>query len=215
MEIGKNNIYYKYKWLKNIYKNGLLWQGIRNRLARIGIDIMPYYWEIGSINIDQPQIRDDASKYKISLFGEKELIFAKNNIIGIEHKDLLLDLKDGDTCLGIKRNEEISIYTFIKHKGFEFRGRQFSIQTNEGYVHNTYTFEAYRGLNLAPYLRYQCYQYLKDKGITTYYSISEYFNKPTLRYKQKLQVKPLKLYLSVILFKRWFFNYTLKSYKDK
>ena len=212
MEAGKQNFSDRIKWIKNILRNGLFWQGIRNRLAKIGIDIMPYYWEIGSINIDPPKLRDDATKYHLSVFGEEEITFAKQNIIGIDHKDLIQDLRDGDTCLGIKKDGKIAIYSYVKHGDFTIRGRHFSLKPNEGYVHNTYTFEEFRGLNLAPYLRFQSYKHLKSKGIDTYYSISEYLNKPTLRYKQKLSVKPLKLYLSVILFKKLSYNFTLKSY---
>ena len=187
-------------------------QAIRNNLAKIGFDFMPYFWEIGSIDIEPPRIRDDESKYQLSVFGEEEITFIKNNVIGIAHKNLMNDLKNGDTCLGIKNEEEISVYSFIKHQTFSFRGRKFEIKPLEGYIHNTYTFEAFRGRNLAPYLRYQSYEHLKAKGIDKYYSISEYFNKPTLKYKKKLNIKPQKLYLSVILFKRWVFNFTLKSY---
>ncbi|MBT8375505.1 MAG: hypothetical protein KJO22_01425 [Bacteroidia bacterium] len=182
-------------------------------MAKIGLDFMPYYWEIGSIDISPPQIRDDESKYQFSVFGEKEIVVIKKTIIGIAHKDLMNDLKSGDTCLGIKHEGKICIYTFIKHKTFSIRGRTFKLSPSEGYVHNTYTFEAYRGKNLAPYLRYKSYDYLRGKGIDTYYSISEYFNKPTLKYKKKLKVKPLKLYLSVVLFKRQSFNFTLKTYR--
>tara|TARA_R110002051_G_scaffold53843_1_gene101096 strand:+ start:561 stop:1199 length:639 start_codon:yes stop_codon:yes gene_type:complete len=212
LEAGKNNLNYKIKWISNIIKNGLFCHGIRNTLAKIGLDFMPYFLEVGSIDIRPPQIRDDESKYQFSFFGEEEISFIKKNIIGIAHKDLMNDLKNGDTCLGIKHEGKICIYTFIKHRSFSIRGRIFTLSPSEGYVHNTYTFEAYRGKNLAPYLRYKSYDYLRGKGIETYYSISEYFNKPTIRYKQKLKVKPLKLYLSVILFKRKVFNFTLKSY---
>lgn len=212
MEAGQKSLFDKINWISKIIKNGLFWHGTRNRLAKIGFDFMPYYWEIGSIDIKPPRIRDDESQYQLSIFGEKEITFIQNNVIGISHKDLMNDLKNGDTCLGIKNAGEISVYSFIKHQSFSFRGRDFTIKSSEGYVHNTYTFEAFRGRNLAPYLRYQCYEYLKGKGIDKYYSISEYFNKPTLRYKQKLNIKPQKLYLSVILFKRWVFNFTLKSY---
>jgi hypothetical protein len=31
-----------------------------------------------------------------------------------------------------------------------------------------YTFEAFRGKNLAPYLRYHSYKVLEDKGVTDY-----------------------------------------------
>ncbi|WP_282124447.1 hypothetical protein [Algibacter mikhailovii] len=212
MEAGKKSVLQKFHWISTIIKNGLLWHGIRNRLAKIGLDFMPYYWEIGTIDIPPPKIRANASKYELSLFGEKEITFIKNNVIGIEHKDLMHDLKNGETCLGIKYEKTIAVYSFAKSEPFSFRGRNFSIKPNEAYIHSTYTFEAFRGQNLAPYLRYQSYIYLKNRGINTYYSISEYFNKPTLRYKQKLKIQPLKLYLSVILFKKWEFNFTLKSY---
>ncbi|MDT0558712.1 hypothetical protein RM697_08640 [Ichthyenterobacterium sp. W332] len=212
MEAGKKGISYKIKWFSNIVNNGLFWHGVRNTLAKIGLDFMPYFWELGSTDIVPPKIRDDESKYKLYTFKKEEILYVKKNIIGIDHKDLLNDLNNGDTCLGIKKNEDICIYSFIRHKSFSFRGRKFEIKPIEGYVHNTYTFEAYRGLNLAPYLRYQSYQHLKDKGVVKFYSISEFFNKPTLKYKKKLNVKRLKLYLSIIIFKTWSFNFTLKTY---
>ncbi|BAO76849.1 hypothetical protein [Winogradskyella sp. PG-2] len=212
MEASRKDLYYKISWISNIIKNGLFWYGIRNKLGKIGFDFMPYYWEIGYIEIEPPKIRGDELKYQLSIFGEKEITFIKKNVIGIDHKDLMNDLKNGDTCLGFKNGEEISAYSFIKHQAFSFRGINFEIKPSEGYVHSTYTFEAHRGRSLAPYLRYKSYEYLKDKDIDKYYSISEYFNKPTLQYKQKLKVKPLKLYLSVILFKKWVYNFTLKSY---
>ncbi len=214
MEVGKKGIVHKFKQIITLSKNGLFWHGIRNNLAKIGLDFMPYYWEIGSINIEPPQIRsDNAAKYQLVQIGEKEITFIKKNIIGIEHKDLMNDLKNGDTCLALYYDKNICIYSFIKHKNFSIRGKNFVLKPNEAYVHNTYTFEAFRGKNLAPYLRYQSYQLLENKGVDTYYSISEYFNKPTIKYKQKLQVRPLKLYLSILLFKKWRFNYTLKSFE--
>ena len=212
MEANKKGVFYKIKWICTIINNGLFWHGVRNRFAKIGLDFMPYFWELGSPNIEPPKIRGEDSEYQLSAFSEKEINFIKNNVIGIEHKDLIQDLKNGDTCLGIKYNEIISAYSFVKHQSFSFRGRTFVLRPTEGYVHNTYTFEDFRGKNLAPYLRYQTYEYLKNRDISRYYSISEYFNKSTLRYKQKLDVKPLKLYLSVILFKSLVFNFTLKKY---
>ena len=213
MEKDQKGISYLTKWITQIIINGLFWQGVRNNLAKIGLDFMPYYWELGCTNIKPPQIRDDISKYQLSIFGEEEISVINQNVIGIGHKDLLSDLRNGDVCLGMKKEGRIAIYSFIKLRSFDFRGRSFEIKPVEGYVFNTYTFEDFRGKNLAPYLRYQSYEYFKDKGIERYYSISEYFNKPTLRYKKKLNVSPLKLYLSLILFKRWTMNFKLKTYR--
>jgi hypothetical protein len=75
-----------------------------------------------------------------------------------------------------------------------------------------YTFEAYRGKNLAPYLRYHSYKLLEDQGIDKLYSISAYFNKSSLKFKQKLNAQHLQLLLHVGLFKRFHWNYTLKTY---
>ena len=72
MEAGKKDIFYRIKWLSAIIKNGLFWQGIRNRFARIGLDFMPYYWEIGTVDIEPPRIRGDESKYEVAVFGEEE-----------------------------------------------------------------------------------------------------------------------------------------------
>ena len=158
----KQGPFYRIRWFLNIVKHGLFWHGVRNRLARIGLDFMPYYWEVGSIDIEQPQLRDEASNYVLSKFGKEEIAYIQSKIVGIAHKNLLRDLSEGDTCLGLKKDGEICVYTFIKHGPFSFRGRKFDIKPFEGYVHNTYTFEAYRGKNLAPYIRYQCYKYFEN-----------------------------------------------------
>ena len=212
MEGHKKGLSYRIKWLSNIIKHGMFWHGVRNNFAKIGLDFMPYYWETGSINIEPPKIRGDATGYKLSEFGKEELKYIKKTIIGIEHKDLLSDVENGDICLGIKYKGEIAVYTLIKLKPFDFRGRRFDLKPNESYLHSMYTFEDYRGKNLAPYLRYQSYKYLKDNNVDKYYSISEYFNKATLRFKRKLKVNPVMLCLSIIAFKKWTFNFKLKTF---
>lgn len=212
MEINNKSKNYRIRRLRDILRHGLFWLGVKNNLARIGFDIMPYYWEKGSTLIKPITIRGDESKYEFLTFGEEEITCIESNIIGISHKDLLTDLRNGDICLGLKYEGEIAAYSFIKCKTFDYRGRQFDIKPTDGYVHNTYTFEDFRGNNLAPYLRYKSYEYLKNKGVDSCYSISEYLNKSTLKYKEKLNVHPQKLYLSVILFKKLVLNFTLKSY---
>ena len=213
MEGDKQGLSYRIKWISNIIKHGLFWHGVRNNLAKIGLDFMPYYWvKEATSPVTPPGIRGEDKDFEISTFGETEINHIKNTIIGIEQKDLLADLKNGEICLGLKNNGEIAAYMFIKCKPFTFRKRKFHLNTSESYLHSMYTFEAYRGKNLAPYLRYQSYKYLEAKGITTFYSVSEYFNKSTIRFKKKLNSQPVKLFLSLVLFKKWTFNCTLKKY---
>lgn len=213
MEGDKKGIKYRIKWISNIIKHGLFWHGVRNNLAKLGLDFMPYYWvkEATSL-ITPPQIRGEDKDFEISTFGETEINYIKNTIIGIEQKDLLSDLKNGEICIGLKNKGVIAAYMFIKSKPFTFRKRYFDLQPRENYLHSMYTFEAYRGKNIAPYLRYHSYNYLKKEGVDTYLSVSEYFNKSTIKFKKKLNSKPVKLYLSLVLFKSWSMNFTVKSY---
>ncbi|MFP4845898.1 GNAT family N-acetyltransferase [Winogradskyella sp. PE311] len=213
MEGDKGGFSYRIKWISNIIKHGLFWHGVRNNLAKIGLDFMPYYWvKEATSPISPPQIRGKDKNFKISTFGESEINHIKSSIIGIEQKDLLADLKNGEICIGLKNNDKIAAYMFIKCKPFTFRKRFFDLKSNQSYLHSMYTFEAYRGKNLAPYLRYHSYKVLKERGVTEYLSVSEYFNKSTIKFKKKLNSKPYRLYLSLVLFKRWTMNFTLRKY---
>ncbi|MEJ2162824.1 MAG: hypothetical protein P8X60_05745, partial [Robiginitalea sp.] len=96
---------------------------------------------------------------------------------------------------------------------FFYRGKEFKLNSNEAYLENMYTFEAFRGKNLAPYLRYQCYNLLAAEGKTQCYSISNYFNNSSLRFKQKLNAQHLELWLHMGLLKRFRGNFLLKTYQ--
>ena len=164
---------------------------------------MSYYWvKEATYTIASPAlilIRGKLKDFEISTFGEEELIYIKKTIIGIENKDLLTDLKNGEICIGLKHKDEIAAYMFIKCRPFTFRRRDFKLKPVDSYLHNMYTLEAFRGKNLAHYLRYYSYKLLEKKGVTNFYSISDYFNKSTIKFKKKLTSKPLYLYLSVVL----------------
>lgn len=194
-------------------RHGLFFHGVRNRLAKLGLDFMPYYWVLeGDEPLDPPKIRDDVSKYTTSYFGEEELTYIQNSIIGIAHKNLVEDYRNGQVCVGLKCGEEIAAYMLIQRNDVVFRGATIKLGENEAYLKGMYTFENYRGKGLAPYLRYECYQLVKEKfGTVKNYSISEYFNKPTLKFKRKLKAKNLELRMSMVLFKRLKRNFLLKK----
>ena len=209
--------FYRIKWLYAIIRYGLFWHGVRNRMARIGIDLMPYYWVMeGSKKMSPPEIRDEnADAYSLTFLEEQDIVKIKKSIQGIEHQDLLGYFKEGQLCVGLKLQDTITAYMFAKTGNLTFRGRRFEFDTNEAYLHGMYTFEAFRGKNIAPHLRYQSYEMLRSKGLDTFYSASEYFNKSTIRFKSKLNAVHIKLYLSVRLFKKFNWNYTLKKYEQE
>ena len=104
---------------------------------------------------------------------------------------------------------------FAKRKDFVFRRRAYKIGDDQAYIYNLYTFEAHRGKNLAPYLRFQLYKTLEEKGIKEIFSITSYFNKSSLRSNKKLRIRRESLNLYVGLFKKYHWNYVLKTYEFK
>ncbi|WP_420322717.1 GNAT family N-acetyltransferase [Flagellimonas sp.] len=215
MELGENNLSYKIKWLWKIVRHGSFLLGVRNRIAHVGIDFMPYYWlKEETKPILPPKIKDNGEDYSISYFGEDEIEIIQKRIKGIGHKNLLRNLEDGQMCVGIKKDKDIAAYMFIQTGNINFRGKTFQLRPNEAYLKDMYTFESYRGKNIAPYLRYNAYSLLREKGIDTKYSISEAFNRPTIRFKKKLNSEHLELYLSIKLFKRYQWTIKLRGLTD-
>ena len=206
------NISYYLRLIPKRIQDGQVLFSIRNLLIRVGIHIGPYYWvREGAYPIDEPKIRLDTTKCKVSYFSLEELeeIKKTKTAFGSDFTGLL---KDGQKCLGIKFDNEIATFMFIQYDDLLFRGRMFKLNENEVYLQNMFTYDKFRGKNLAPYLRFQCYQLLNQEGIDKIYSVTTYFNKSASNFKKKLKAENLQLNLYLILFKKYTWNFTLRDY---
>lgn len=197
----------------NIFKNGLLLFGIRNRLALLGIDIRPYYWvQEETKKCTEPIIKGNSNEYSFRYLNSDEVTLIAGNVPRILRNELIRGFNNGQTCLGLIHKNNIAAFMLIELNEVVFNKRTFKLKDNEAYLLNMWTFHSYRGKNLAPYLRYQSYQMLKEQGRVIKYSITEYFNKSSIKFKKKLNSKHHKLYLSIVLFKKYYWNFTLKEY---
>ncbi|SHI52670.1 GNAT family N-acetyltransferase [Algibacter luteus] len=213
MEKSKNGILNRLKCIATYIKYGLFLHGVRNNLAKIGLDFMPYYYcKSMSSKVNPDQIKTPDLDLKLSIFGKTEINYIKNSILGINDNFLFKDLNNGVTCVGLKKDDDIVAFLFIRSQSFYFRNRLFNLNENEHFFVFMYVYENYRGKGIAPYLRYQCYKLLEKEGVNTFYSISEYFNFSAIKYQKKFNAKPLELCLSIKLFKKNIWNFTLKKY---
>ena len=105
----------------------------------------------------------------------------------------------GCLCLGAMKDGNILGFTWCACNEYEYKKRRVVLKQNEAYLFDARTFMAYRGKNLAPFLRYQLYKRLHEKGITTFYSLTTYSNTSSLKFKQKLGGRPVKLFLYICL----------------
>ncbi len=186
--------------------------GLQNRLAAIGIDIMPYYWvQEGFEPCEVPAIKGEISDYTLRYLNLEEIEIMVKGMPRQAEEEMIESFKKGQLCIGLEHNKEIAAFMFMELNDFEFKHRTFTLKKNEAYLLNMWTFNAYRGRNLAPYLRYESYRLLREMGKDTTYSITHYFNKSSIKFKEKLKARPLKLYLYVGLFGKIKNHYLIKN----
>ncbi|MBN4047301.1 GNAT family N-acetyltransferase [bacterium AH-315-P13] len=205
---------YSVKLIWQLIKHGLILQGIRYAFAKIGLDIMPYYWvqEEASLS-EKPIIKSDSQDFIFFSLNSEDIKLILDKSDSLNSKKILQSLDYKQECVGLKYDNEIAAYMFIELNDFIFKNRTFKMKENEAYLLNMFTFESFRGKNLAPYLRYHCYRYLENRNITVKYSISNYFNKSAIKFKKKLNSKHLILYFNIELFKKFQWHFVLKRFK--
>ena len=212
MEVNKGR-FYKVKWFWNILKNGLFLFGVRNQLARFGFDFDPILWVLeGAYDCKLPEIKGDPTEYKLVHLNLEDAQNLRKNIVGDIQINRISDFPDQLKGIGLKYKGEIAAFMMIELNSFSYKRKKNNLKENEAYLFHMYTFEEHRGKNLAPYLRYQSYLLLHKMGRDKIYSITQYFNNSSKRFKKKLNSKNLKLYLYIILFHKYHYEFLLRTY---
>jgi len=209
-EIHKDNLFKK---IAAKFKHGLVLQTFRNQLTRIGIKITPYYWvQEGLTLTGAPGIKGDISEYTVEFIEAEEIKMIAHDVHAYSEQGMLKLLEKGNKCLALRHQQEIASLMYIDMDECDFASLNLKLKDDEAYLTYMYTMDAFRGKNLAPYLRYRSYEILKELGREKIYSVSVLFNSSAIRYKEKLNAKNLKLILYLELFKKIKWSITLKNY---
>lgn len=183
-------------------------------LAKIGIKIDPYYLTLRIICEETPlNLKPGLNLVigKILSPSEIELVYShpENKWFGSEKRK---HVQEGCLCYGLKYNGEITAFTWCNlyrcHEIYPF-----NLKNDEAYITETYTFEAYRGKNLAPFLKYQFNQYLMKAGRKKVYGFINVFNSPAIRYMKKINAIPIKIIFCVRLFDKFSWQLIMASPK--
>lgn len=202
-----------FKKIKNKFRYGLFLQVVTKQLNKIGIRFFPYYWVQEGINsTDMPEIKGNSSDFTVGFLEVEEIKNRGINPWGDSVDKQLEDLTAGKKCLGLKYKDEIASFMWISLNECSFEPALILLKEDEAYLSHMYTMESFRGKNLAPYLRYKCYEFLKKMGRDKIYSTTEYFNPSASRYKEKLNAKKIKLVLYIEIFKKLKCSIILKRY---
>ena len=206
------------KKIREKIRQGLFFQVLRDRLAKIGINISPFYWMKESLtNLPPPLINGNPADYTFSFFGIND-IETINNLPERQafNKQVFPSLLDkGKKCFGVKFKGEIAAFTWFDLEKSNSHSYPVAMKDNEAYLFDMYVLKNFRGKNIAPALRHKSYSVLKSMGRDTCYSITEYFNTPSFKFKQKLQARVIFKGLYVNLFKKVQKRWVLRRYSQE
>jgi hypothetical protein len=187
---------------------------ILDGLNKLGINLMPFYVfseHLFNKTIDNLEV--GFNEYDGGFLGPEDMKnISKIPFRNISEECLLKRLKDGKLCFGMKYEDKLAAFTWCDLKRCNFKGYSLALEEDEAYLFDTYTFPPFRGRELAPYIRYQMYKEMSKLGKHRFFSISEYFNTPSIKFKEKLGAKKIEMRLLIDVLNRWHFIFRLKRY---
>jgi len=193
---------------------GLVMQSILNQFEKIGFRIEPFLLYQEGVFSNYPEGWEDSfTDYEIGFLGPEDMkvIGAIPGRAYFNEERLFARLEEGKKCLGLKCNGDIAAFSWCDFESCHSKLYEFPLKKYEVYLFDAYTLEAFRGKKIAPYLRFKCYQELQNLGYSKIYSYSLLFNKPAIKFKQKLNARPLSLGIKVTIRKKWSRSWIIKK----
>ncbi len=173
--MSEDKMYYL-KHIRDKFKYNPFMRVVQDGLTKMGIRISPYYLVLeGLFNKSLPDFEKGFNEYEIGFLREedmKEISVIPGPDRTFSEKDLLLRLKEGKKCLGIKYRGKIVAFTWFGLVEFGSKFLRFALKDDEAYLFDAYTLMSFRGKGLAPYMRYQCYKELARLGRYKLYSFT-------------------------------------------
>jgi hypothetical protein len=204
-----------FRKIRRKFKYGLAMEYILDQLARLGLEIRPYC-------IFQEGLALGAAQVFGSSFDRFETVFLGlqdmkelDRVDGRPYSEAVLRerLEKGQKCFAAKIDGKVAAFTWCRFDRIDcMQSVLQELKPNEAYLFDTYTLKAWRGGDLAPWLRWRSYQVLAGMGRDVLYSFSDYFNAPAIRFKKKLGARLITLRLHIRLGERYRRHWTLKRY---
>ncbi len=214
MSLEKQNRNYTLSLIRNRFKNGLVLYSLRNLLTRTGIDIDLYYWvKEGHADYVIPRSRDKETRYNFEILGVKDIEAMRSLRMRSNKFEMVKGIKRGQKCVAFKDGDKVAALMFIEYNDIIINNKKIQLDEDEAYLLNMYTMNDYRGRNLAPLLRHRSYELLKAEGITKIYSVTEYFNNSSRKFKEKLNAENVSLYFCLGLFRKKYWTFKLRDFQ--
>lgn len=189
---------------------------LKEALSWVGVLFYPFYYfkEVSPSDLAS-RIAAIPADYEFSFFGPQELQFISEHPERkgyVKEEYVHENLQAGDTCLGCRYKGEIAGFTWFslaENRHWYYRSL---MKANEAYLYDIFIFKAFRGQNLSLILRLKNYEILSKMGRDTFYSITDYSNTPSFRFKKKLGAQIVFKGWHLECFDRWRKTFIIKTY---
>lgn len=198
----------------NDLRHGLVAQRVIGRLDRVGLTLDPYILFREGARPHQTDWPGLASEFPSSVLVASDIAaVAACDSRTEEHIQARLD--KGHLCIVLKHGTHIAGYTWADFDEVNDAACDYELGPGEAYLYDAFIAPEFRGRGLAPYMRVESYRHLRQAGRHTFYSISDYFNSPAIRFKEKLNAEAIRLYLRIKLGGRQVGQWLLRDYEQR
>lgn len=200
--------------LQEKYREGTLWLYLRDRLAGLGLDVRLFYWvEERLQDIPRHSLDPSMEVFRLGKADIEALPLDSGDRSSDQVTYYLRRLElEGMRCYGLRRGDDVLAFSWVNTHECHIDIHRCAMQEGEAYLYDMYTMKPYRGQGLAPVLRTCVATELGKEGFNRFYSVSELYNRPSIRFKHKLGAHFKSLHLVVNLFGRRLLNLKLREY---
>jgi hypothetical protein len=199
--------------MKDALKHGLVLQRIVECLRRIGVDFSPYWLFREGVRAHRTEWSDLEREFVSSVLGAGDVPAVAACTPWNTEEVVRKRLERGHLCIVLKHGSAIAGYTWADLHRVSDDTCNFPLADDEAYLYDAYISPQFRGRSLAPYMRSECYKHLRAAGRRSFYSISDFFNTPAIKFKRKLNAEVVRLYLQVKLGGRLLGQWVLREYE--
>ncbi len=182
--------------------NGLVLHKMLQLLESIGVLIQPYFFYQENLHLHLDLSRGARfDGYHFSEVGPGQV----EGIAGLDpnsdsRDSILHEFRLGRRCFALRHHGRIVAASWCDTHEINFTPLRRRLEHHEAYLYRTETLYAYRGRDVAAFLRSKIYDLLLADDRDVLYSYTDYFNHSAVRFKKKIGARVLFVGLHVRLF---------------
>jgi hypothetical protein len=204
--------------VKRRYRDGLILNSIYSMLKRriFSMDLF-YLFQEGLSGEAELVIQPEIQPIVVRPLKPSDLrTISTKEERGYSAEEMLQMLSDGCGCMGIEYGDQIVAWAWynLRNCEDEILSFSFKLKENEAYLYGQTTLKTYRGNSLAPFLKYRIYMHLSELGRTKLFAIVDFSNIPSIKFRKKLDAKPIKLFMNISFLDRFHRNILLRKYRS-